>query len=209
MGAKKNIFATGVYIQKMLRIISRNFNKPPKFSNISKQKPTKAVPIIEKSNSINLVNFTGLDNKNVGIPYLEKEMFTVGNLVRSIDYNKKEENYKVKITFKYEAYGYLNANAIETQTFNLKKDEIKYHAMLEDIIGNYPAKQMTFLSLKQFHKISKSLKKFIKYWKPEENEKKEYCDESLDHVIVIKIPEYCPKSLYPGYCVIPQKYSRI
>jgi hypothetical protein len=134
----------------------------------------------------------------------------MANLVNSLSYNTTTKLFKLKLIYKYEAYGYMNYNAVDSQTFELNYDDIEYHSMLADSIYSYPSQRQTFLEFKKYHKINMFFRKYTKYFKPEENLiEHKYSDNSLEDVILLKIPKFSPKSPFPGYAVIPQKYSSI
>lgn len=213
----------------MLRILknTRQFSNsiklkkaPPTFKKASSQKSqaihnstynsttnTSKQPI--NNSTLTLVRHKGRCNSNIETPFLENELHTLGNLVNKLTYNPETENFQIKLIYKYEAYGFLNSNAIDTVQYEFHKDELEYYGMLEDVIHQYPSKRQTYFEFKKFHEWNKILAPMIKTFKANENKKRDYNDSCLEDIIVLKILPYSPKSPFPGYVLVPQKYSSV
>jgi len=159
----------------------------------------------QQNTRLELVHFHGHD-----ISHLEKDFFAFGNLVEKLSYNEVDKKFYIRMAYKYEGYGWLNSNATETAEYRLTKKDIEYYGMLEDNLANYPSKRRTYYPMSKFHEWNKKLGPYIKYWKPEEG-KKPYTDKSLAHVMIFKISTdaYQSQMVNPGYCLVPQRYSRI
>ena len=171
---------------------------------------------LSEAKKVQLCKYHGKD-----VPYLYNELYTTGNLIKSLNYHPEDQTYSLELIYKNDAYSYCNKNGVTKQNLHsLGKKDLKFVGMLEDNLltekgHQYPGNitRRTYFPFEKFHGFGKFLDgnpifRAVRGGRVQPNEKL-YDDAALEDVMIIKLPKFTPNSIYPGYALLPQRYSQV